>query len=198
MGVIQRLQRKNKNGYTLRIGGYTLIELIVVVTMLGLIMPAIFNILYAILQQQLKVYRITETKRQGDYILELMKEKITRETATIYTPGAPNTPRCSTVNSTFTSLTSGADFHFAYELGGNFWFYRSGNNLLYGDSNVLPGSPSTLNNTKVRISNFTISCFRRATVTLVGFAYDVTFYDATPSTEEGTVRLHYVSKVKLR
>ena len=178
--------------------GYTIIEIIVVVMMLGILLPAVFSILYAILQQQLKVYRITETKRQGDLILEFMKEKISRDGASIYAPGPVDL--CVTPGETITT-TDGNNFRFRDDNNNTFWFNltASTGDIRYRDA----GINALLDNTQVTISNFEIGCIRRRNNTIVQFSYTASFNDLTPSIEEGTlpapgIALNYVTKIRLR
>src|SRR3989344_3748847 len=63
--------------------GFTMIEMLIVITLFIILLPTIFAILSTILRQQLRMYRMVEAKRQGDAALTFMKERILREGITI-------------------------------------------------------------------------------------------------------------------
>ncbi len=181
--------------------GFTLLEMLIVLTLVSILLSTVFGILFVVVRQQARIYRIIETRRQGDTILNFMKEKIVRAT-TIRNPVAvpPNPvyhPQCT---SSIPSYTPASPQNFVLEdsSGQYYRFYLSGNNILYNES---PGAITTaINNNKVTISALTIECLLKSSSTtpIVQFTYTVTFNDITPSEEEGTQTLTYRSKVQLR
>lgn len=185
---------------------YTLVETIIVLTIVAIIMPAVFSILYSILLQQAKISELVETKRQGDYIMQFMKEKIARDASAIeeMPGGIPlafgiRSARCNVPGSSY-SNPAGNDFTFSDSQGNYFQFYGSGNkNLSY-----IQGSPTfintTLHNNSVIISDFQISCIKKATYSdpMVAFSFTATFNRQNPDDQLGITQLRYQSKVKLR
>ncbi|MDA1317121.1 MAG: type II secretion system protein [bacterium] len=178
--------------------GFTLIEMLMVIGVISVVMPAVMSISYVILSEQLRIYRITETKRQGDYIMNVMKEKIARDAEIIF-DNSTSSNICDDALDTFSS-PQGTTLDFFNEDNELFKFSQVNGNLVVNDNTVLPSITSNLNDGRVSITNFVIECSRKTLLTrpLVGFAYDVTFVDATPTAREGTITLHYQTRVKLR
>ncbi len=187
--------------------GYTLIEMLIVLSLLTIIMPAIFTIIYTLLNQQVKIYRLVETKRQGDRIMSFMKEKIVREAMGI--KNGAGLLRCATYTAIPENTTNGNDFIFMKTVnpsGPTFNFYLTNSTFFVQDTGGLP--TTSLHDNKVRVSNFQIECFRRnstipftqsnSNVVLVGFTYTVEFVDNSPTQAEGVTSLQYQTKVRLR
>lgn len=178
--------------------GFTLIEVLMVLGVIAVVIPSIMSISYVILSEQLRIYRLTETKRQGDYIMNVMKEKIARDADTLYNNNTALNV-CVDAGDSFSS-PKGTTFDFIDEDGSTFSFREVANNMVITDLTVLPTITSNLNDARVSIRNLTVECSRKTFFTrpLVGFAFDATFVDATPTVREGTIILHYQTKVKLR
>jgi len=186
--------------------GYTLIEMMLVIAMIGLLMPAVFSILYVIMQQQVKIYELTETKRQGDYVMQLMKEKIMRDAASlrrdddgIFASVSVISNICNSSGSSFTSANNGLDFVFLNDVTNPFQYVQSGNTLRYREVGA-PNVDAALNNSKVTITNFQINCAVKSTYTdpVVSFSYTATYNRIVPNPQLGTTALQYQTKVKLR
>lgn len=183
--------------------GYTLIEVLIVITILGIIMPAVFSILYVILQQQAKIAEMTEVKRQGDYVMQFMKEKITREAS-----GVRNDPDglsgadagsnvCNTTTTSSLNSVNGDEFVLIGKPPNlDFQFTNDGSQVFF-DQN---GIQTALNDTRVTINNFNMSCSWRSLYTppMIGFSYEVTFNRANPDAELGITKMYYQSKFMLR
>ncbi len=182
-------------------------EMLIVISILSIVLPAVFSIIYTLLNQQVKIYRIIETKRQGDRIMSFMKEKITREALGIR--NATGTLRCTNYTGAVESTANGNDFVFlktAVANGPSFNFYLANSTFFIQDTGGLTNT--SLHDSKVRVSNFQIQCFRRNVMTslsqpgknvvLVGFTYTVEFVDNTPTQAEGTTSLQYQTKIMLR
>jgi len=191
--------------------GFSLLEIVVVMGVLGLLLPTVFGVVYIIMQQQLRIHKLTETKQQGDLIMTYMKESISRNAVGI--GSTLGSPQCVNAGDTYSS--SSGEFNltlddsvtpdmFAFEenTGQLLFIERTYNAAL---SVYIPTSLSLNDSSKVIISNFVIECQRRTTdlanarfFPVVGFSYDATFFDSTPTAQEGVVTLHYQTKVKLR
>ncbi len=186
--------------------GYTIVEVILVISLVGLLMPAIFSILYVIIQQQLKIYEITEVKRQGDYIMQVMKEKIMRDAEVlqrdddgIQVATAVITNICTTPGSNYSSASQGLDFVFQDALLNRFQYVLSGNTLFFrhdGASSI----DAALNNSAVSITNLQITCSLKSDLTspIVTISYTATYNRPVPNPQLGTTVLDYQTKVKLR
>ncbi len=172
--------------------GYTLIEVLIVITILGIIMPAVFSILFAILQQQAKISEITEVKRQGDYALQYMKEKISREADGVIDNTGLLTLCDNPVQDT--SATAGADFIF--QGTSDFNFYTNAGILMFNQG--LLTTPLTAS--PIVISDFQIACIKKSTYAspIIMFSFRVTFNRASQDVQLGTTELLYQSRVRLR
>ncbi|QQS43578.1 type II secretion system protein [Candidatus Roizmanbacteria bacterium] len=186
--------------------GYTLIEMMLVIALVALLMPAVFSILYVIMQQQVKIYELTETKRQGDYVMQLMKEKIMRDAVSlrrdddgIFANVAVITNICNNTGTSFTSASNGQDFVFLNDLNNPFQYVQSGNTIRFREIGT-PNVDAALSSNRVIISNFQITCAVKSTYTdpVVSFSYTATFNRAVPNPQLGTTQLQYQTKIKLR
>ena len=63
---------------------FTLIETIVVIAVIGITLPVIFTIILALMREQVKIYRMSQVKREGDYAINLMENTIRNKAVTIY------------------------------------------------------------------------------------------------------------------
>jgi len=187
--------------------GFTLIEIIVVMAVLAILLPTVFSVIYIIMQQQLRVHKLTETKRQGDAIMAYMKETIARDAWGV--SDEVGGVECNTAGSTYHDFAN-----FFFFVGNNtppdiftFRLYPSGNisyeHYFYhgGFGMYVNDLSANLNATDVvSVSGFDIECRKRDnnSYPVIAFSYDVTFVDTTPTAQEGVVTLHYQTKVKLR
>lgn len=181
---------------------FTLIEMIIVLMVVSLLIPTVFSIVYVIMRQEVRIYRVVETRRQGDYMLTFIKDKIIRsKEIDRYTAPSTFVAQCTTNGSSYssTSANPGADTSFVDNDDNKFRIYQNttNKNLIY---EAPPGSTATtINNSRVQISNFTISCARKSTLgaPLINIAFTVTFKDTTAVSEDPVV-LNYQTKIKLR
>jgi len=191
--------------------GFSLLEIVVVMGVLGLLLPSVFGIVYIIMQQQLRIHRLSQTKQQGDLILNYMKESISRNAVGV--GSALGSPQC--VNAASTYSNASGEFNFTLDNSATpdmFSFEENTGQLLFIQNTYLPclsaytfTSTSLNDSATVEVSNLVIECQRRTSdlanvnfFPVVGFSYDATFVDATPTAQEGVVSLHYQTKVKLR
>ena len=182
--------------------GFTLIETIVVVAVIGLTLPVIFAIFFVLLQQQTKNYRLNTVKKEGDYIISLIENTIKNEAVTILSSTSPIPPdatnkKCAS-DSTSYSSTSGLYFLNKNEL----WFgYLVNGNTIASSSASL--ASINLTSSKTRISSFSISCSRtymysQPSISLsfnIEYCNDVACNQTRP---EETALLHYQTRIKLR
>lgn len=181
--------------------GYTLVEMIAVVTIIAIILPTIFSILYVILQQQLKVSRIIKTKQQGDAILTFVKEKVSRNAVSI--KDSSSIVKCAFVNESYSS-NIGSDFIFADNSvpSSDFNFSILSGVLSYRGKLQVGGIITTgLHDSSVSISNFNISCYKKNgnSKTLVSITYNISPKDnASASVSQGQITLPYQTVILMR
>jgi len=191
--------------------GFSLLEIIVVLGVLALLLPTVFGVVYIIMQQQLRIYRLTETKKQGDLIMSYIKESISRSAVGIVndsgvaqcvTPGITYSNSIGEFNLTMDDSSTPDMFSFQQNAGQLLFIQQTYMPLLAVYSDI---SISLNDSVRVQIENFVIECQKRSAdlvhvnfFPVVGFEFDATFVDATPTAQEGVVSLHYQTKVKLR
>jgi len=179
---------------------FTLLEMLIVMTIVAIILPTVFAIVFVIMRQQVRIYRVIETRRQGDYILSYMKDRIIRSKGIENTLG----PVCDTSGFSFqtASADEGNDITLIDQNDAQYKFVQSGTNINFHDLSVVPNLVTPLNTSPVQIvaDTFYIACFRRATYSspLITISFDITYFDPTVTAQEGTVTIHYQTKVKLR
>lgn len=184
---------------------FTLIEVIIVMGVLAIMLPTIFSIVYVVIQQQLRVHRIVETKQQGDIILTYIKETISRESYGL--SDSNGNPYCVTAGSSFNSGSGNIYFYkgnnaqpdlFEFSIGGGNIFYQEYSfNIAWGYTIV---TSIRLNSRAVQVTDLFIECRKKDdnSFPMVSISYNVTFNDATPLPGEPVTTLHYHTKLKLR
>jgi prepilin-type N-terminal cleavage/methylation domain-containing protein len=188
--------------------GYTLIEMLIVISIVGLIMPAIFTILFVIIQQQLRIYRIIETKKQGDYVLTFIKNKVIEDAVKITDA---TTEQCAIANTYYPPLANGVQptnngstfFFQTTQATTKFNFYIDtasnsidNNSLVFNETVGGTVTPTQITSKKVVISNLAFQCVKKTNTggALVRISYVVTYN----STLGDPVSYTYSTKVKLR
>ena len=66
--------------------GFTLIEMVVVVGVIGFVLPILFAIVFLIIQQQARIYSLQEVKKQGDQALFSMRGTVKQYAEKITNP----------------------------------------------------------------------------------------------------------------
>jgi hypothetical protein len=159
-------------------------------------------ILYNIMQQQVKLYKLTETRRQGDYILSFVKESIIRDAKEVQNLGGATA--CSVANSSYGS-TLGDNFYMVHKssIAGQpperFRFFISGTRLVFEDIN---GVSNSLNSAQVIVerngATGFIDCYKKSdeVLPLIRVTYRVTFVDT--EIPEKKTSLYYSTRIRLR
>lgn len=191
--------KKNKNKSH---DAFTLIEMIVVIGVIAMTLPIISMMVFAILNQQLKIYRLSQVKREGDTILSLIETNIRNNATSIYDTSILTTEKCSSkIDSTY---QSNANFFFKNVKSGGTWFsyqYDSANNTIILRDHT--GSNTSLTSNKVRITipagGYFLSCERleQYATPVVTIRFTVNYNTNSPRFEENA-SLTYSTKVKLR
>lgn len=82
--------------------GFTFVEMLIVIAILGIALPALFSVLFVIVRQQNKIYRLSEVKRQGDYALNVIINTIRNHAAATYSDSSLTTEVCSSAGESAT------------------------------------------------------------------------------------------------
>jgi prepilin-type N-terminal cleavage/methylation domain-containing protein len=136
--------------------GFTFIEIVVVIAVLIIALPSLFSIIFTILQQQTKLNRISIVKREGDYVVNILKNDIRNRAYKLYSntniPIDPNAEICS-------DLSSQTPVSMFVDNGNNWFIYNiTGERIASTSATII--NPLYLTSTQVAISNFDIFCLR--------------------------------------
>jgi prepilin-type N-terminal cleavage/methylation domain-containing protein len=151
-----------KNSEQKKKKAFTLIEVLVVIAVIGLVLPALFSSVFSVLKQQVQLYYLTETKRQGDAALSTM-ENLIRPVVKISSDSLGATQKCLTPerypSSGYSDGGGVNPIYFTDKNNNIFQFYKSGNILKY----KLGATESNLNSSKVNVTSFQLACQRKTT-----------------------------------
>ncbi|MGB4966138.1 MAG: type II secretion system protein [Microgenomates group bacterium] len=177
--------------------GFTLIELIVSLGVLALTLPVVFSLFLINLQSRTKILILQQVKRNGDDALASIEQLVHTRASALYSDAALTTEVCSTTSGT-TTPTSSNTVYMKDSSGNRFYFYLS-NGQIASDSAVISPNPLYLTNTKVVVSNFSLSCERTSSFSppLVSIGFQVSQF-GSPATREGKATLYYQTKTKLQ
>ncbi len=182
--------------------GFTLIETIVVIAVIGITLPVLFAIILTLMRQQLKINRLSEIKREGDYISSVIENTIKDSAISIHSgePVNDSTEICTEALSFSNPSTS----LYFLDKNKNWFGYQFTGNTLASESANLENPSINLNSSKIFISAFSISCTRSTVYSAqsVQFSFDVCYDtglpDCTSTRPEEIASLHYQSRIKLR
>lgn len=183
--------------------GFTIIETIVVIAVIGITLPVLFAIILTLMRQQLKINRLSEIKREGDYVSSVIENTIKDRAVSIHSllPANDTTIVCESANSS--SNSSAASLYFL-DKNKNWFGYQFAGTTIASKSADLVNPSIDLNSSKIFISTFSISCSRNTVYSppSVQFSFDVCYDtglpDCTTTRPEEITSLHYQSKIKLR
>jgi type II secretory pathway pseudopilin PulG len=179
--------------------GFTFIEVLVVFSIVALVVPSIFAIIFAVLREQTKILRLSTAKREGDYALNIMGSVIRNRALSIHSdsPTDDTNQVCRKVES-----VSAGSLYFKDDTGAWFGYYSSSNKISSASSVI--ATPLVLNSANTYIDNFSIGCERSAAYSYpaVSISFDICYKTQTGNCSstrpEEISTLHYQSKVSLR
>jgi prepilin-type N-terminal cleavage/methylation domain-containing protein len=167
--------------------GFTILELVIALTIIGVLLPATFAIFMANLRAQTKVLVLQDVKKNGDAALDIMESLIKvygRELEQ-----SDGTPVCSTSSSSYSG-----DIYFVDQTGARFMFHE--------DTGRIASESATtayLTSDSVIVSDFNLSCSRESLFTspLVSVSFTIDQARLTTRAEE-SASLDYQTKIRLR
>lgn len=178
--------------------GFTFIEMVVVIGVIALILPAIFAIIFVILQQQTKIIRLSEVKRQGDYVLNVMENTV-RNYAVSNHSGWPVTDANIVCATTIAVPQSSSYFK---DKSNNSFGYELDTGQIVSKSSLI--ADTFLTTTKVVVSGLSLVCTRSQTYSppVVSLNFDICYNvgsgNCISTRPEETATLHYQTSIKLR
>jgi prepilin-type N-terminal cleavage/methylation domain-containing protein len=180
--------------------GFTLIETIVVVAVIGLTIPILFAILFTLMRQQVKIYQLSQIKREGDYIINIIDNTIRNRAVIIYKSDTiiDSNIVCNDLVPAYPPLLSGTTVDKLYFLDkNNVWFgFKQIGTIIYSSSVT---SDVSLTSSKTGISGFSISCNRNTVYSppSVSISFNIS-YNTTSGRPEETTSMYYQTRIKLR
>lgn len=185
--------------------GFTFIETLVVISIFSLIFPLALSILFVIMQQQLRVFSLSEVKRQGDSIVSYLQDTIANNAYTLY--DSTGTEVCEADSLSFPASGEPASFRDRFNSDFTINFNEPDLSIDYPPPPIpaptFAFSAGPLNNSKVRIVNFVMSCERASpfTAPFVSISFTACYNldgSCITSQVQKTVSLDYQSSIKLR
>ncbi len=175
--------------------GFTLIEIIVVIGIIALALPAMFAIVFGILRQQTKVYALKQVKSEGDFVLNVVENTIRTYAAEIYSNADLTTEECTGLAEK--TSYNGTPFYFKDKNGNWFRFYKNSTKIS-SDSAVL-ASAVDLTSTKTNITSFNLECSTNSPFSppVISIDFDIE-YNPSATRPEDKAQLNYQTKVKMR
>lgn len=173
--------------YTIREKGFTLIEFLIVLSIVVFIVPSVFGLIYSLLRQQSRIIALQEVKRQGDLAFNHIKVNIKNNAVSTYSNLSGATAICATTGSS-SAATSSMYFQNATGLNSYFGYSGSGTAIQY----LQTGSSAAITNSAVNVSSLALGCTKVSEFTppLVNLAFTV-------SQSANNVSLNYKTLIKL-
>lgn len=179
---------------------FTLIETIVTLAILGLITPIIFTIIFVISREEIKTKKLSQIKREGDYIINNISYLIKNSAVSIHSSSPPDETNIICNNESFILSFLGLNFKDKQ----NNWFRLFLNNNKISSYSSIINSSLDLNSNNVKIYNFSIACENNSTYSsaIVSINFDICYKgsksDCSLNSQEDPPPLHYQTKIKLR
>ncbi len=183
--------------YIYRQKGFTLLEVIIVLSIFTIIVPAMFTMYFASLRAQRKVLVLRDAKRNGDNALTAMENLLKQNAVSIHNDSPP-----TAANQVCTSsVPSASDTELFFKDKDGSWFsFTQSEGKIASNSAMLGNATSTnLTNLKSIVSSFDLRCMfvSETSPPLVSISFRVDQFGPTGRPEDVT-SLSYQTKVKLR
>ena len=187
---------------------FTLIETIVVIAVIGLTLPVLFALIFTLMRQQIKIYRLSQVKKEGDYLLSTMGNTIRDNAMTIHQANPP-----SDANIVCNDLVTSPIYPTGGGTIGNLYFLDTNNNLfgyrLTGTKIASDSASPTvhsvdLTSSKIVVYDFSIACAKNADYSTpyvsisFNICYQTTSANCVTSRPEEKASIHYQTRIKLR
>lgn len=141
--------------------GFSLIEMVIVVGVLGLVLPILFSIVFLIMQQQVRIYSLQEIKKQGDQAMLSMRSTMRQYAAIVADPTTIPYPTMTDICPVFpTPTVPPQNYIYLYDKDGfRFYYGMSGTSIASNsaDNGIVD---QLLTNSNVSISGLQFNCYR--------------------------------------
>ncbi len=197
---------------------FTFIEIVVVIGVIGMSLPILFTIIFAITNQTLKVQRLSEVKKQGDYAINVIENTIRGYAVKIYDEDTLTNEQCNISGSTYplAAPSDGTDFYIK-DISGKYFNFQLTDSKIASES-ADPTDPDfdpvsdpvsvDLTSDKVFIKDFAIQCNRNTTAypPIISISFNICYKNPLSAVgeeciftrAEETASLYYQTKIKLR
>ena len=183
--------------------GFTFIEMAVVVAIIGLVIPVVFSIVYVIIREQVKIYRLSEVKRQGDFVLSTIENTIKNYALSTHNAVPPN----DTNEICNANATSGGDPYFRDRYNLDSYFSYSLSSSKISSNSSVTGATALLTTDSVIIqligANPLVGCTRSSiySTPVISINFSICYNvngSCTSTRAEETAALNYSTKVKMK
>ncbi|KXK07235.1 MAG: hypothetical protein UZ21_OP11001001155 [Microgenomates bacterium OLB22] len=177
--------------------GFSLIELLVVVTAIGITLPALFGMFFINLQSQKKTLIVQTTKRDGDTALSLIEQTIRQRAVTVVSDDG-SSELCGISNST---EDLGSDVTFRDSAGDRFSYSLDSIDIdsikIASDSST--GVDQDLTSPLTSVTSLNFSCSRTSDFSnpVITISFDIK-QSGTPARQEEQNAFTYTTSVQLR
>lgn len=187
--------------------GFTLIETLIVIAVVSITLPVLISVIFILMRQQIKIYRLSQVKEEGDYVINLLESTIRDRAVTIHS-GQPSDANVVCQNTNYPLSGTVDNLYFRDE--DRQWFgYLFENDSIASKSADLDNPPNVLTfaltSSKILVdSTFSISCSKNsvysAASVLINFdiCYDTGSGNCESIRPQELVSLHYQTRIKLR
>lgn len=183
--------------------GFTFIETLTVVAIIGFALPTLFSIVYSVLRQQAKINSLLVTKAEGDEAFSIIQTLIRNRAVSVHNSSSvidPSSVQCASKGSTYpaTATSDGTTFYLKDKYDNWFQIYLTSDGTIASDSSILNAS-ADLTSSKVKIDNFDIRC--SGTTEFAAPVVSIRFrasYNTSSARPEDIASLNYQTKVKIR
>lgn len=193
--------------------GFTLIEMLVVIGIIAIALPAAFAIIFAIIRQQARVYALKQVKREGDFVLNKMADNIRNNAVGIFTSSDLSTEVCDQAGAfpkryppdapDESASDDGSHFYFEDKFGNLFRYYNYYNtqapDYFIASESAVSSAISTVNLTTsaVQVPHFYLSCTRSAPFSppVVSISFNITY---ASDFQEQFATLYYQTQIGMR
>ncbi len=167
--------------------GFTLVEMLIVLGIVAIVLPAVFTILFTIIREQARVYALKQVKREGDFVLSKISNQIRSNAVGIYMDPALDNEVCDRALIVPTYINNNGDSFYFEDKKGDWFRYSLSNASIASDSSTTV--PVNLTSGKVDISNFSISCNRTGPYAppLITLSFGVGYHNAQFQEELATL-----------
>lgn len=180
--------------------GFTLIETLVVIAVISITLPVLISIILILMRQQLRIYRLAQVKKEGDYLISIMETTIKDEAVSIHS-GQPASESNIVCSDPLIPHSPTSSLYFLDK--NNNWFgYEFGGDSIASSSSLVSNN---LTSSKILVQSFSITCSKNKIYSSpsIIFSFDVCYDNAgagscNSTRPEEQVSIHYQTRIKLR